>query len=349
MIDARVGVRGDSPGVIAVGLGVGVVALALAACGTDPVPAPGLTGDGSGGDDGGSSVGPDAGSGGVKDAGSSVKDATTHHDASPPPPPDAAAQDVVLPDVPCKRGIGSNVAPGPAFARTASSPGISWWYDWGSQPSSAPPAAIDFVPMIWGKDQVTDTIPSGSSYLLGFNEPNFKNQSNMSPQQAADAWPGVEAIAQAQGIPIVAPAVNFCGSAQDPSNCADPSVTDPYAFLKQFFADCSGCKVDAIAVHWYNCDLPSLQAYIDGSSNLEGFLQFNKPIWLTEFSCGNSATVDDQKTYMQQAVAYLEANPRVARYSWFSATPIPNAVLVNADGSATDLGNAYLALPQHCH
>lgn len=32
-------------------------------------------------------------------------------------------------------------------------------------------------------------------YLLTFNEPNFSDQSNMSPQQAADAWPQVEAVA----------------------------------------------------------------------------------------------------------------------------------------------------------
>src|SRR5258708_5458428 len=144
-----------------------------------------------------------------------------------------------------------------ALAPTPSSPGVSWWYDWGSQGSGAP-AAIEFVPMIWGTKSLNDSLPAGANYVLGFNEPNFKQQSNLTPAQAAAAWPTVEAKAKAAGIPLVSPAVNFCGSPSDPSQCSDPSITDPYTWLKDFFAACSGCEVDYVAVHWYNCDLPSL-------------------------------------------------------------------------------------------
>jgi hypothetical protein len=149
----------------------------------------------------------------------------------------------------------------------------------------------------------------------------------------------------------VSPAVNFCGSAANPSQCTDPSITDPYTYLSDFFAACSGCEVDAVAVHWYNCDLPSLQAYLEGDvssgGTLPGFVQFGKPIWLTEFACDASHSVADQKAYMQAAVPYLESNPHVFRYSWFSAGPIPNAQLMNPDGSLTDLGATYVALPQN--
>jgi hypothetical protein len=170
----------------------------------------------------------------------------------------------------------------------------------------------------------------------------------MTPQQVADNWPAIEKLADAQGIPIVAPGLNFCGSPADPSNCADPSITDPYTFLKDFLAACQGCRVDAISVHWYNCDLPSLQAYIDGNQSLEGWGQFGKPIWLTEFSCDNSHSPAEQKTYMQAAIPYLESNIHIQRYSWFSAGPIPNARLTNDDGSLTDLGNTYASLPANC-
>src|SRR5260370_16781521 len=81
---------------------------------------------------------------------------------------------------------------------------------------------------------------------------------------------------------------------------------------------------------------------------VQGFLQFGKPIWLTEFSCDSSHTAADQKAYMQSAVPYLENNPNVFRYSWFSASPISSAELANADGSLTDLGKTYVALPQTC-
>ena len=244
----------------------------------------------------------------------------------------------------CKRGIAANTAPTSTLAPTASVPGVSWWYNWSTQGTSGS-SAIEFDPMIWGSGALSGPIPSGSRWLLGFNEPHFSGQSNLTPQQAAADWPKVEALAKGTGAAIVSPAVNFCGNA---SSCSDPTVTDPYTYLKDFFAACPGCTVDAIAVHWYNCDLPSLQGYIDGNSNLQGFVQFGKPIWLTEFCCDGTASVAEQTTYMQAAIPYLENNPHVARYSWFSATPIPNAVLANPDGSLTDLGKTYVALPQNC-
>jgi len=235
---------------------------------------------------------------------------------------------------PCKRGIAANVAPGAAF-----SPGVAWWTDWSTQGASG---AVEFVPMFWGASSLTAALPSGARYVLGFNEPNFKSQSNLTAQQAAADWPMVEAKARAAGIPIVSPAMNFCGPA---SSC---NGTDPYQCLKDCFAACTGCQVDGVAVHWYNCDLPSLKDYLEPGGSLEGFEQFGKPIWLTEFSCDGSATAAQQEAYMRAAVPYLEANPHVFRYSWFSADPIPNARLVNADGSPTALGLVYRDLPGGC-
>ncbi len=251
----------------------------------------------------------------------------------------------------CKRGIAANAAPGSAFAPTGTS-GISWWYNWASQPASGADPSIEFVPMIWGGGSLGATLPSGSKNLLGFNEPNFKSQANLTPTQAAADWPQVQAKATSGFAAVVGPGVNFCGSASNSSGCSDSTVTDPYTYLKDFFAACSGCRVDAIAVHWYNCDLPSLRAYIEGNvdagGGLQGFVQFGKPIWVTEFSCDGSHTAAEQKAYMQAAVPYLEANPHVARYSWFSASNIPNALLANTDGSLTDLGTTYVNLPESC-
>ena len=266
---------------------------------------------------------------------------------------DAGAGDGASDGTTCKRGIASNTAPSAAFARTASAPGIAWWYNWAAQASGGD-SSIEFVPMIWGSGSLNATIPSASKFVLGFNEPNFKAQADLTTAQAATDWPDVERIAGTTApaaARIVSPAVNFCGSSSDPSQCTDPSVTDPYTYLKDFLAGCAGCEIDHIAVHWYNCDLPSLQAYIDGSSGsggLAGFVQFGKPIWLTEFSCDGGHSVADQLAYMQSAVAYLESNPHVYRYAWFSASNIPNAQLANADGSLTQLGAAYVALPTTC-
>jgi hypothetical protein len=249
----------------------------------------------------------------------------------------------------CKRGMASNTA-----ASAGLSPGIGWWYDWSNAApkTPAPAAGIVFVPMIWGSADLLGPIPAGSTHVLGFNEPNFKAQANLTPAQAAADWPQVEMLARAQGIPLVSPAVNFCGSASNTSGCSDPTITDPYTWLKDFFLACTGCEVDAVAVHWYNCDLPSLRAYIDGNvdagGTLQGFLQFGKPVWLTEFSCDATHTVADQTAYMQKAVPYLESNAHVARYAWFSASPIPNALLEAPDGAVTALGALYASLPGAC-
>jgi hypothetical protein len=264
-------------------------------------------------------------------------------------PNDGGSLDVTAPSdgatpTSCKRGIAANAVPTNAFTQTA--PGISWWYDWSN--TLPPNNVVDFVPMIWGAKNLAGPIPQSAKFLLGFNEPNFKAQSNLTPQQAAADWPQVEALAKPLAIPLVSPAVNFCGSAQNTTGCSDPNVTDPYTWLKNFFTACTNCQVDAIAVHWYNCDLPSLKAYIEGNGSLEGFVQFNKPIWLTEFSCDGSHSAADQKTYMQAAIPYLEGNAHVARYAWFDATPIASAVLQNTDGTLTDLGQTYVSLPQSC-
>jgi hypothetical protein len=244
-----------------------------------------------------------------------------------------------------------NAGPGAPFAAAASSPGIAWWYNWASQSPGADPR-IEFVPMLWGGGSLGQTIPAGSKYVLGFNDPNFNTQANLTPQQAAADWPTVEARAASAGVPIVSPGVKFCGSATDSSQCTVGAITDPYTYLQAFFAACTGCKVDYVAVHAYECDLPSLRDYIEGNldagGSLQGFLQFGRPIWVTELACDATHSVADQKAFMQAAVPYLEGNPNVARYAWFSAGPIPNAELANADGSLTDLGQTYVSLPGGC-
>ncbi len=232
-----------------------------------------------------------------------------------------------------KRGIAANIPPGAAFY-----PAVRWWYNWAIR-SSGTDVGIEFVPMSWNQTGVSSTIPSGAKYILGFNEPNFFSQANLSAEQAASYWPALQTNANSAGVAIVGPGMNFCGPA---NQCHG---TDPYQYLKDFFAACSGCKVDYVAVHWYNCDLPSLRDYLEPGGNLEGFEQFGKPIWLTEFSCDTSASAAQQEAYMRAAIPYLENNPHVFRYSWFSADPIPNAKIMNADGTPTALGNVYISLP----
>lgn len=86
-------------------------------------------------------------------------------------------------------------------------PGVSWYYNWGNQPNQGTNDQIinfkgfEYIPMCWGnysEEKIRNYCKSHpeTKYLLGFNEPNFKAQSNMTPAQAAEKWPAVQALAK---------------------------------------------------------------------------------------------------------------------------------------------------------
>lgn len=239
----------------------------------------------------------------------------------------------------CKRGL---AWPGEKLDHPGLNGKRLWWYRW-AEKADAVGDGIEFTPMIWGGGKkaadLNKAIRPDAKYLLGYNEPNFFEQADLSAAEAAADWPTVEAVAKQHGLKIVSPAVNFCGDVKNETGpCHD---NDPAHYLQDFFAACADCQVDYVAVHWYNCDLSSLKWYLDQ------FTQFKRPIWLTEMACaiGDDTSVAGNEKYMREAIPYLEGRADVFRYSWFSADPIPNARLLNADGSPNALGKIYVDLP----
>jgi hypothetical protein len=67
------------------------------------------------------------------------------------------------------------------------------------------------------------------------------------------------------------------------------------------------------------------------------------------FARTDAASFDEQIAFMQDAVAYLEAEPRIERYAWFSGRfpGIPFIDLLGSDGALTPLGEAYMSAPTH--
>jgi hypothetical protein len=268
--------------------------------------------------------------------------------ATPVAPPDASAAvagDSAAPSSGYKRGLAYGYDSDADM--TALSKGIGWWYNWAASPdgtlSKGFTSGVEYVPMIWGGSFNTTTlakqVPAGAKYLLTFNEPNFGSQSNLTPSQAAALWPQIQAFASARAMKIVSPAVNYCGSP-----CND---TDPFDWLSKFFAACTGCEVDYVAMHWYACTKSALTSTLAKYEQ-----QFGKPLWVTEFSClDTSSDVTDayELSYMKDAVAALEADPKVFRYAWFTgrSTGSPPISVLGADGGVlTPLGEQYLALPR---
>jgi hypothetical protein len=284
---------------------------------------------------------PDAASGG-SDAGLDAgRDARGSEDSSNPPVERAA----------CKRGLGYGYHSQADL--TALSPTVAWWYNWSHVPDEAlrdgsyRNARVEYVPMVWGGSfdvsRLTNEIPTGARALLGFNEPNFGEQANLSASQAAALWPNVQQIADARNLLLVSPAVNFCGG-----NCQD---TDPFGYLDDFFAACTGCRVDAVAFHIYvGCNQSGANKAQWLINHVETYKQrFSQPLWLTEFACTDAASFAEQVAFLEDAVEYLENEPRIARYAWFSGRfpGIPFVNLLGADGELTSLGQAYVAAETH--
>lgn len=237
--------------------------------------------------------------------------------------------------------------------------GISWWYNWSDSPESSVLSSysglgMDFVPMAWNgnfnKQRLRDFLLTHPDvkYILGFNEPNFTSQANMTPSQAAAKWPEIEAIADEFGLKIVGPAVNYCGTCVSEGGT---TYNDPFKYLDDFFWSCSNCRVDYIAIHSYMNTVGALSWYVGE------FKRFGKPIWVTEFAGwennNNINSAANQESFLIGAVDFLESDPDVFRYSWFTGRTTggygtyPYIDLLKSGGGLTDLGNTYLSMPMH--
>ena len=89
----------------------------------------------------------------------------------------------------------------------------SWWYNWHVKPNhektppedfctcdtgtcGSVPGNKEFIPMVWGYDEtdrpwhddINDEVEDKYPIILGFNEPNHSDQSDIPPEEAAAAW-----------------------------------------------------------------------------------------------------------------------------------------------------------------
>ncbi|CAM9199787.1 unnamed protein product [Choristocarpus tenellus] len=245
----------------------------------------------------------------------------------------------------------------------ALSPALSWWYNWSPGITSVDISEVsvhgmEYIPMIWGRKDLNKQerlenlmrLVGSTPFLLGFNEPNFKAQANFTPEEAAMLWVDVKVEADALGAGLVSPAVNFCEE-----DCVEE---DPYKWLEEFFSECSkisgGCGITYLAVHAYTCEVRYL------NKHLHQYSKFGIPIWLTEFACGDNASVmteEGQASYLQDALTYLEINPNIYKYAWFTGrggndVGVGGSDLLGAGvGELTAVGQIFTSLYadlQHC-
>jgi hypothetical protein len=242
-----------------------------------------------------------------------------------------------------KKGVGEYGQP--RGARTLEQLRVSWYYDWKPRPDVAGvPAGVQFVPMIWGMKNMNEADlkaakASGTGILLGFNEPNEKGQSNISVEQALDAWPRLEALHMRLGSP--AP-----GTGDDVKS---------NGWLARFMAGAKArhYRVDFICIHPYQSSFDPDTATKDLIREVTTVHKmYHLPIWVTEYAMAEwgppqkTPSAKIQAEFIHKSTAALEKFPFVERYAWYGDLPHqPTFSLADAHGNLTIVGNAWSAAP----
>jgi hypothetical protein len=146
---------------------------------------------------------------------------------------------------------------------------------------------FEFVPMISTLYALSQGfgiyVTARSRALLGMNEPSARN--NQSAPAVAARWSEMEAVANRFSPPLrlISPAPGGL------------ELKHGERWLHDFFQACAslphGCRVDALAVHFYECDGSNETSAAAAASAMMSFLErvhkrYKVPLWLTEFKCG---------------------------------------------------------------
>jgi hypothetical protein len=202
-----------------------------------------------------------------------------------------------------------------------------WTYNWGPSGSAAP--GMEFVPMIKGTPHFRPGLFEGvtklaqekkATHLLGYNEPERKDQGNLTVAAALELWPKLEAI----GLPLGSPAPSSDGGGMK--------------WLEEFMAESKKKKyrIDFVALHWYRSN---------NSGDFEGWLKemnrkYKLPLWITEF---NGAKGDDRthERFLKDVVKSMERLKFVERYAYFTPGPGKPGSLWTNENDLSELGKFY--------
>ncbi|MFR1378055.1 MAG: glycosyl hydrolase [Clostridium neonatale] len=197
--------------------------------------------------------------------------------------------------------------------------GLSWYYHWATDPIDGADPKMQFVPMIWGEGEYGPNWlenPDNKKYktILGFNEPDFKDQSNMSVDTAIEEWPSF----MESGLRVGSPATGV----------AAPWSNDWFKPFMEKIDEDSNLDVDFIAVHCY-LDGPWADTFLEMIDDC--YEKYHKPIWITEFgiaewnqgkwNTNNPDALRDIAEFMKKVIPALDKREYVERYAWFPFDP----------------------------
>jgi hypothetical protein len=174
--------------------------------------------------------------------------------------------------------------------------------------------------------------------LLGFNEPDSKNQANMNVSTAVSLWPYLESV----GMPLASPVVTQNGVGTWMREWNEMALNQ-------------GLRVDYISVHWYggpNAD--SFKRYMKHMHDLNGgqtpllIREFAPADWHATTPSQNRFTPSQVLEFMKEILPWLEHPDQatwIFGYAWFpfSTTSGPGycSALFEESGAPTKLAEYY--------
>lgn len=243
--------------------------------------------------------------------------------------------------IPALKGIGYSNSTDLARAQIKGL-NVAWHYNWEPYCNLTTPP---WTPMVKNAKRMLEEDAIGkimrglpqtqAKHLLGFNEPDYASQANMSVDQAISLWPQL----QKTGLRLGAPAT--------------VNVTSPW--LKDFMAKAKlkGLRVDFMTMHCYGW--PNVDSFLGKVKMLHDL--YGKPIWVTEYAVADFEATSTKPSrysrsqtedFMRGTVAGMRAMPYVERFAWktrdITDRKMGNSALFNLDGSRTSTGRLYASL-----
>ena len=217
-----------------------------------------------------------------------------------------------------------------------------WIYNWTSKRPAGLPEGVEWVPMVFkdnenqfamkAVEEIRADLPNKPSAVLGFNEPEGKDQGNTTVEQALAVWPKLEELKLPLGSP------------------AGVHADSPWmqSFMKEALK--RKYRIDFITIHWYgDPNASQFMSHLDKIARL-----YKRPLWITEFCPAdwsatktgkNQHAEKDVLRFIKDALPRLERSNDVERYAWFGTaagnTPTGCSALCDASGALTKLGEAY--------
>ena len=233
-----------------------------------------------------------------------------------------------------------------------------FFYTWNQVPNMGLPANglnAEFVPMLYSDSPTrlanltTDlaALTPAPRALLGFNEPDHPEQTDMTALEALNTW----APLMKTGLRLGSPA----------------TISPNAAWMSQFMGATEsldaakaeidkGFRVDFVACHIYQN--PSVSTFLSKIDAL--YAAWGKPVWVTETAVADFTAVKGSgvkstrytrgqvEQYMQDLWVELEKRPWLERFAWKTRDTADEQMwfssLFNSNGTRTSTGVVYAGL-----